>query len=145
MSINIITDINEVDKNNFIWDVESVGCIIKDNDYCKEVLRRIEKGSYLNEISYLDRYGYKLHSDDMSTTSKAYICLDRFPGKIINFTEVGKGSGDLLLDKVEGSLFIPLSRVSGLFSSSEDRSISINLNGKEFTNYFDFIDYLEEV
>ena len=144
MSLNIITNIKKVDKNRFIDDVEMIDCIIQDNEYCRKVISEIDQGSYLGYAEFLDRFGYKLYSDSLSTTSKAYLCLDRFSDKIINFIQVGRGSGDLLLMKSQGAIYIPGNRLKSLFSSLGDRSVDIVCDDRKFNSYYDLVDYLEE-
>lgn len=128
MSLNIFTNISSFSHSNFIFDVESGfrGCGIRNTDYNKKVLKIIENGSYINKSKFLDRFGVMLYSTSLSTSSKAYMCLDSFPEKVINFSEVGNKTGNLLFDKDTGGIYIPKYRLGQLFCYSKDKSIDIS-------------------
>ena len=91
MSLIVYTKKSQFSKEDFILDVNSSfkGCNFSGSDFCKRVVSDIDRGTYLNSTSFIDRFGYKLYSKFLSTTSKALICLDEFPDRVVNFCEVG--------------------------------------------------------
>ena len=81
-------------------------CSFSSTDFCNRVISGIDGGTYLDDMSFIDRFGYRLYSKFLSTTSKALICLDEFPEKVANFCEAGNDVGSFILEKTKGRRFI---------------------------------------
>lgn len=87
------------DKNNTVTNVEQLfeHLKVKGTDIDKKLINLIEKGKYLNEYSFIDRFGYKLHYEDMSTGCKAALCVANYPNKIIDLLECGCNARDIII------------------------------------------------
>ena len=114
-------------------------------EFTDKVLSHFDKATYLDEGVFLDRFGCKVYTEFLSTSSKALICLGMNPDKVINFMEVDDGAGDLFITKDAGSIFVSLNRLTALLKSREDKSIDVSIDGKRFYRYLDLVEYVEEL
>lgn len=64
----------------------------------RKVIEQIDKGKYLDEISFIDRFGYKLYVSELSTGCKAALCVLNFPDKIIDLLECGNNARDVIIN-----------------------------------------------
>lgn len=55
----------------------------------REIIRVIEKGEYLDSMSFKDRFGFKLPIEALSSGSRAALCVLNFPDKVIDTRECG--------------------------------------------------------
>lgn len=62
-----------LDPENCIYQVDFVG-----TDFQKKVLEEIEQGLYLNERTFIDKFGQTQHLDQLNYDSKALLVLDTF-------------------------------------------------------------------
>ena len=99
MAIHIFTDKSLFESKDFIFDVEAFAGIIrlKDDKFTNKVLNELEKGSYQSEYSFVDRFGYGLRANSLSTGSKILLSAYYNPNYVINCTELGNNALDLLL------------------------------------------------
>lgn len=84
---------------NLVNDVEKqfAGIRLACTDKEKKVVKEIEKGILLDSYSYIDRFGYKLYTSELSTGCKAALCVLNFPDKIINLAECGLNARDCIV------------------------------------------------
>lgn len=84
----------EKDKN-FILDPNYLllGCKIMDNEYNRNVICEIDKGTYLDEHFFIDRAGQKLPLQYLSTSAKILLAIPVADG-IINGTPMGINVGN---------------------------------------------------
>ncbi|MEE1442296.1 MAG: hypothetical protein UGF43_01550 [Blautia sp.] len=146
MSLIVYTKKSQFSKEDFILDVNSSfkGCNFSGSDFCKRVVSGIDRGTYLNSTSFIDRFGYKLYSKFLSTTSKALICLDEFPDRVVNFCEVGNDVGNYILEKTKGRVYIPEGRIKYVLNGYKSTDVDVVIAGKSFKNADDMYWYLEE-
>lgn len=146
MSLIVYTKKSQFSKEDFILDVNSSfrDCSFSGTDFCKRVISGIDKGTYLDSKSFIDRLGYKLYSKFLSTTSKALICLDEFPEKVVNFCEAGNDVGSFILEKTEGRIYIPKGRVKYVLNGYMGTYVDVVIDGKLFKNADDMYWFLEE-
>ena len=111
--LNIYTNKSIMKNKRFIFDVESLFAIsvIEENDFVKSVISGIDKGRYFDSSSFIDRFGRVSLMENLSTTSKSLICVNKYPDKIINLIEIGSNGGDYLLMLENGSVYIPFDRL----------------------------------
>lgn len=95
----IIADSNIAFKQELVMDVEKEFSKLKitGNAIDKLLIEQVEKGKYNDINSYIDRFGYKLHYDDMSTGCKAALCVVNLPDKIISLAECGHNARDIII------------------------------------------------
>lgn len=146
MSLIVYTKKSQFSREEFISDVNSSfkRCNFSGSDFCKRVISGIDKGTYLNSMSFLDRFGYKLYSKFLSTTSKALICLEEYPKNIINFCEVGNDVGNYILEKRDGMVYIPEGRIKYVLRGYKGSDVDVVISGKHFSKAEGMYWYLEE-
>ncbi len=146
MSLIVYTKKSQFSKEDFILDVNSSfrSCSFSGTDFCKRVISGIDRGTYLDDMSFIDRFGYRLYSKFLSTTSKALICLDEFPEKVVNFCEAGNNIGNFILEKTDGRVYIPKGRIKYVLSGYGGEHVDVEIDEKHFENIEDMYWYLEE-
>ena len=100
----------DIKKNkNFIVDPNYLllGYKIIDNEYNRNVIREIDKGTYLDEHFFIDRVGQKLSLQYLSTSAKILLAIPVADG-IINGTPMGNKCGKLFLQNTEGNIYMPV-------------------------------------
>lgn len=117
---------NHINSNIVVNDIEKLfsQIKIKGTEIDKLLIREIEQGEYIDGISYKDRFGYKLHYEDMSNGCKAALCVANAPEKIIDLLECGNNARDIII------------------SVCKKGNIIIEDNGVTFKKYADTIDVL---
>lgn len=135
----------EKDKN-FILDPNYLllGCKIMDNEYNRNVIREIDKGTYLDEHFFIDRVGQKLSLQYLSTSAKILLAIPVADG-IINGTPMGNKCGKLLLQNTEGNIYMPVGRLCSLVYESYNRKLDLSMDGVKIDNYYDYIEYVEKL
>lgn len=100
MSIRIYTGNNRPTNLEFVFDVDSYcnGLRIRDNELNRKILTEVEKGSYLSEDIFTDRFGRGLYVSCLSTSSKILITLNQNSNVLINCSEIGLNALDLILE-----------------------------------------------
>lgn len=110
MPLCIYVGKNNLPKNKkFIFDVEAefFRYGIKDCRLSKEIIKEIDNGKYINESTFLDRFGVSLYTDYLSTSSKALLLLISCKDKVLNFDEVGDNAIKYALTHFNsGNIFI---------------------------------------
>lgn len=135
----------EKDKN-FILDPNYLllGCKIMDNEYNRNVIREIDKGTYLDEHFFIDRVGQKLSLQYLSTSAKILLAIPVADG-IINGTLMGNKCGKLLLQNTEGNIYMPVGRLCSLVYEPYNRKLDLSMDGVKIDNYYDYIEYVEKL
>lgn len=92
----------------FIFDVESIfpGVTITGTNVQRYVISDIEKGEYVDNKRFKDRFGGLLYYTDMSTGSKAIMVVDFFKDYIINCDECGENALGLMSLLDAGNVFL---------------------------------------
>lgn len=127
-----------------IYDVEDYfGMVrIKDNLANREIIEKIELGSYVDEETFKDKFGRVLFADCLSTSSKILICQNQEADKyIFNASELGVNAQPLAL-KNSGNLFWKqINELPCAVGVSDD--IRICVNGKCCSSLNEFMEKLE--
>ena len=147
MSFDIYISLGDIPKvKDFIFVVESyiVYCGIPDNEFCRFVLKDIEKGIYKDKVRFVDRFGDNIQLFDLSTSSKALICISSFPNKVINGMELGNNCGDCLFKLKSGSVYLDREKLGVDIPVRYGSNIDVVVNGKRFTNALKLYEYVEE-
>ena len=145
MSLTIyIKGEDSYNRDKFECDVEALfkSISLVKNDFNIKVIEEIEQGTYNDEISFIDRFGFKLYLSNMSTGSKAAICVNTIQDKIINCVECGKNAINYIIDHCKSG-FILVNRSQLLVEDCEN--IDVLLQGYHFTSANDLVTYLEEI
>ncbi len=105
---------------------------IKGNLLDRLMIEKIEKGKYNDDNSYIDRFGYKLHYNDMSTGCKAALCVANIPNKIIDLAECGYNARDIIIILCkEGNILIEDNGLS--ISTQYGNLIDVQLDNYRFS------------
>lgn len=109
----------------------------------REVISKIEQGTYNDENSFIDRYGYKLYLSELSTGCKAALCVLNKPDVQINLIECGINALDVILTVYKNGSVIMRDRDVTIRDYSEHEDIEVELDGYLFTtvdrlNYYLF-------
>lgn len=127
-----------INKIGVIDDVESEVYVkgIPNNDIAKKLIQKIEKGKYLDNNSFIDRFGYKLYLDSMSTGCKAAMVVVANKDKIVDLKECGWNARDEIIKNCkDGNILIEDNGISYGFSSKEkDMLIDVKLDKYRFKN-----------
>lgn len=124
--LNIFLDGKQAD----ITDIEKAfsQLNIKGTALERQLIRRIEKGEYNDENSFIDRFGYKLRYDDMSTGCKAALCVANLPNKVIDLKECGINARDAIVELCkEGNIIIGNVSVTVYIENKKPVEIQIGL------------------
>ena len=66
-----------------------------------EIIKSVDFGDMIDDISYKDRFGNKLYLSELSTGCKAAICVALLPDKIIDLQECGLNARDAVFNYCE--------------------------------------------
>lgn len=111
------------------------------NDYNVKALKEIEKATYNDEFSFIDRFGFKLYTKNMSTGCKAAICVHDFPGIVIDTVECGLNALKFIIANCVNGVIL-ISSESMLFYV--DTPIDVIIDSKRFTDCDSLNEYLSE-
>lgn len=112
------------------------------NDYILKALKEIEKAEYNDEHSFIDRFGFKLYSKDLSTGCKAAICVHAFPNMIIDVVECGLNALNFIISNCKDGAILISEGTMQLFYKKG--AVDVILDGKRFTDCDDLVDYISE-
>ena len=127
----------DIKKNkNFIVDPNYLllGYKIIDNEYNRNVIREIDKGTYLDEHFFIDRVGQKLSLQYLSTSAKILLAIPVADG-IINGTPMGNKCGKLFLQNTEGNIYMPVGRLCSLVYEPYNRKLDLAVDGVKTVSY----------
>lgn len=106
---------------------------LQGTDVEKMLIEKIEKGTYLDSISFIDRFGYKLYLDNLSTGCKAALCVVNRLDKIIDLAECGHNARDIIISLLmEGNVLMEDSSVT--FSSIYGQNVDVRVDNYRFSN-----------
>lgn len=91
--------VDTVDSNNIVRNVEEQFAKIKltGSEIEKKLIAEIEQGTYNDEYSFIDRFGYKLYNTELSTGCKAALCVVNCPNLVIDLIECGLNARDIII------------------------------------------------
>lgn len=146
MSLTIYTNKDNI-VGKYIHNVEPyiMECGIEDNKFNREVLEKIEKGSYKSKSQIYDRFSEVLPVEFISTSSKALIVVKAYPDYVFNFEEVGTNVGVVLKELSEGAVYIPGDILRVYEFGYNDCPVDIIFNNKHFKTLSDFSYHVSEV
>lgn len=111
------------------------------NDYNIKALNEIEKATYNDEFSFIDRFGFKLYTDSMSTGCKAAICVHEFSDTVVDVLECGTNVLNFIISNcTSGAILID----RGAMGFYKKGPVDVILDGKRFTDCDALVDYIAE-
>ncbi len=111
------------------------------NEYNIKALKEIEKATYNDEFSFIDRFGFKLYTKNMSTGCKAAVCVHEFPSMVIDTIECGLNALNFIIANCTNGVIL-VSPESTLFSV--DTPIDVIIDNKKFIDCISLNEYLSE-
>lgn len=111
-----------------------------DSELNRRAIATIEDGSYLDEESFVDRFGYKLYKRFLSTGCKAALCVINLSEYVINTIECGVNALSFIIDNcTEGTIIISDESVSLPDNGS---TINVEFGNRKFTTVRELNEYL---
>lgn len=111
------------------------------SDYVVKALKEIEQAEYNDEYSFIDRFGFKLYSKDMSTGCKGAICVHAFPNVVIDVIECGINVLNFIISNCTNGAILISREAMGFY---KEGPVDVLLDGKRFTDCDDLVDYISE-
>ena len=132
MSLNLYLE-EQIDMVNDI-EKEFSTLKLKCTDKEKLVVELIEKGKLIDGYSFIDRFGYKLYTSELSTGCKAALCVINNVEKIFNLVECGLNARDTIISTCkEGNVFVDYNDVT-FVKYGKDKEIDVQLDNYIFTD-----------
>lgn len=91
--LHLYTDRKFIPKDvEFVFDADAyfIMCKFNKSEFVEEVLDKVECAKYLDNNSFIDRFGYRVYSSCLSITSKILLDIYESPNKCINAIEIGE-------------------------------------------------------
>ncbi|MBR3102490.1 MAG: hypothetical protein IKQ27_01145 [Lachnospiraceae bacterium] len=115
---------------------------IEKNDLTVRLLKQIENAEYVSSSKYRDRFGIVLSISDLSTGTKAALCVQYHTDRIIDLVECGFNAIDAILENCKDGCVLDSEHTTACYSAEGD--ISVELDGKEFTSIDALNEYIME-
>jgi hypothetical protein len=135
--------IDKIDEDKLVHDVElefdKIGIV--DSLEVRQHLEDIEHAKYNDINSFIDRFGFKLYSEYLSTGCKAAILVSSLPDKIIDTIECGPNAiVSIVMNCRKGSILVKgLDLYSGF---GDNPNAEIYCDGKTFHGMIEFNRYI---
>lgn len=111
----------------------------------KKLIEVIEKGKWNDEVSFIDRLGFRRFIDDLSTGTKAALSILNRPDVILDTKECGVNAIDAMLCLCKnGNIIIDLEKASFEDSMIKqiENGVDICVNGLRIYDINVFIEYV---
>lgn len=104
-----------------------------DTELNRKLIRVIEQGTYNDEWSFIDRFGFKLYTKDMSTGCKAALCVANNPDKIVDLIECGNNARDAIIKLCTNGNILYHENGMTIENINKPDTIDVRLDGYQFT------------
>jgi len=112
----------------------------KDEYFFLKEIDKIQR--VVDSVSFIDRFGFKLPSSELSTGCKAAICVLRCTNKVIDLCECGFCATGMILSRcTDGNVYIPEYNLS--YPDYGNDVVSIKFGSYVFTSFSRFFEYLD--
>jgi len=113
-------------------------------EYDKAMLQNIEKGQYVDDMCFADRFGRILWRQYLSTGTKAALCLYHAPDVLIWGGEIGRNAlAEMIKYCPHGNLLL-LNTNYYVECELEDVTIDVICKGRHYTSLDEFSEYMME-
>ena len=117
---------------------------LTDTPLNRKLIQVIEQGTYNDPYSFIDRFGFKLYTEDMSTGCKAALCVANNPDKVVDLVECGYNARDAIIHFCNtGNILYHESSLT-IESMEEHYVIDVALNGYHFTSVDRLNKYIQD-
>lgn len=134
--------IDSIERSSVILDKTTIldiegefSCLnLKDNELNRKLIKEIEHGEYINSVTFKDRFGVTLSTEDLSTGCKAAILLGSNPDKRVSLLECGSNALISVYKNIKQGKALVYDRYAK-FDTLHPNNIIIDvvLNGYRFT------------
>lgn len=70
---------------------------VEDTEYNRRAIEEIDEGQYLNELEFIDRFGYKWPVEYLSTGCKAALLVESGKCERVHLVECGRNARDFII------------------------------------------------
>lgn len=137
LKILFANNIDEIrNLNNVIFNIEFgfKWKNLKDSDTVRNIIKYVDRGVYIDQNSFKDRFGYKLYTKCLSTGCKAALLVAEYPNKIVNCIECGSNALEaIILYCKDGEILVYGSTLDNVHLAN-NREVDVELNGIHFTS-----------
>jgi hypothetical protein len=135
-------------KNRATTDIEAQFSEIQlvDTVLNRTILREIEQAEYCDEYSFIDRFGYKLRKDNLSTGCKAALIVANRPDIKIDTQECGYNAIGVIVTRCKkGNIILMDTGLTIPYDTDDEsqRDIDVELDGYRFTDIDRLNEYLK--
>lgn len=116
---------------------------LKGTEAEKRILKVIEQASYNDANSFIDRFGFKLYTSELSTGCKAALCVIHFPAMLIDIKECGLNARDTILSLCDqGNILMDYSETG--IADYSNGSVEVQIDGYLFHTISRLNTYLQD-
>lgn len=150
LKLNLIRKPEDLPKSGIIYDVELelIKIKLQGTDLEKKMIQAVEKGQYLDPLSFIDRYGYKLHKSDLSTGCKAGLVVLNRPNTPVSLIECGYNAVSAIIQYCrDGEVYTYVPEIPYICFEKLDLpsvAIDVELDGKRFYTMSKLNDYIQD-
>ena len=113
-------------------------------EYDKAILKEVEKGQYVDNLHFIDRFGITLYRNCLSTGTKTALALYHLPDTLIWGVETSHDAlAEIVKHCTRGMLLLPASNYY-VACKIEDCKINVVCKGRHYTSMHEFAEYLME-
>ena len=111
----------------------------------KTLLKVIEQADYYDEMSFIDRFGNKRSTQDLSTGCKASLVVLNNPDIWVDTKECGLNATSAIIGTCKNGKIVINDFQCKFITYNVDKNINVEFDNKIFTDYDTFNDYIDEV
>lgn len=113
-------------------------------EYDKAILEELEKGQYVDNLHFIDRFGITLPRNCLSTGTKAALALYHSSDVMVWGLEIAHNAlAEIVKHCTKGVLLLPASNYY-VACEIDDRVIDVVCKGKKYTSMHEFAEFMME-
>ena len=144
LSLNIYTNEKFLPKNVILGlpEADFPRFVIKNDSITNQILKKIDKGTFLDQRHFIDRFGNKLALSCLSTTAKSLLCIVYNDDSriVYDIRDIGNNCADILFSLTKGRVFLTKYQIQMMGFTNEYINIDVFVNGKHYRRLEDLID-----
>lgn len=125
-------------ENSFLKGVTAL------NQDQNDIIQFIDQAHVDNDGKLIDRFGYKIRMDDISTGCKAALLVEIYPNSIIDTLECGVNALEAILTFCKNGYVIMPPLENSLKLKNADAIISVEYNGNIFNTAKELNDFIDD-
>lgn len=143
--LNIYVGEDKIPAGSVIVKDNEVGFLdtaLGDNEVVRSILKNVEHAVYCDNMSFIDRFGYKLYSDFLSTGTKTLLNAYYQTDKVFYGGEMGTSALQEMLKLEQGNIYFDSDFED--FIQPEDELKCVLVNGIKCSNVLEMEDAIYE-